>query len=378
VDLSDSPSQAEFRARLRAWLQENLPAEPEPDDMRGRFDYLRRWQQKLYEGGWSALSWPREYGGQGLGPLEESVFGQELARAGAPPSLPLGHLGRPFITHGTPEQQQRYLPRMLAVKDIWCQGFSEPDAGSDLASLRTAAVLHGGRYVLSGQKVWTSFGAFADHCMVLARTDPDVPKHKGISVFLLPLDSPGVTVRPIVLANGDEEFAEVFLDDVAVQAEDMLGEPGQGWEIALSTISYERGAMDTGYQVKFERYFGELIDELRDQPGLLDDTSALERLGGVSTALEVFRMHCLRGLSRRAAGEPPGFASSIDKLLMTLVEQQLMETALSLPDDKTGEHYERWFGRYLYGRAGSIYGGSAQIQKSILAERVLGLRFRSA
>jgi alkylation response protein AidB-like acyl-CoA dehydrogenase len=205
-----------------------------------------------------------------------------------------------------------------------------------------------------------------------------VPKHKGISAFLLPLDSPGVTVRPIILANGDEEFAEVFLDDVAVPAADMLGQPGQGWEIGLSTISYERGAVDVGYQIKFERYFGELADELRDRPAVLDDTSALEQLGGVSVALEVFRMHCLRRLSRRAAGEPPGFASSIDKLLMTLVEQQLMDTALSLSGSRTGESYERWFARYLYGRAGSIYGGSAQIQKGILAERVLGLRFRNA
>jgi alkylation response protein AidB-like acyl-CoA dehydrogenase len=223
--------------------------------------------------------------------------------------------------------------------------------------------------------VWTSLGVFADHCMVLARTDPEAPKHKGISAFLVDLTAPGVTVRPIVLANGDEEFAEVFLDDVLVPASDMLGAPGQGWEIALSVISYERGAVDVGYQAKFERYFAELVDEVRAGT---DDTGGadLERLGAVAVELEVFRMHCMRTLSRRASGQPPGDASSIDKLLMTSVEQNLLGTALAVAGDWAAPEHERWFDRYLYGRAGSIYGGSAQIQKGILAERVLGLRFR--
>ena len=375
MDLSDTPEQADFRARLRAWLVANIPAEPEPEDMRERFDFMRAWQRKLYAGGWTALTWPKEYGGQGLGPVEEAILSQEMGRAGAPSSLPLGHLGRPFITHATEEQRQKYLPRLLAVEDIWCQGFSEPGAGSDLASLRTSARRDGEDWILSGQKVWTSLGAFADHCMVLARTDPAVKKHKGISAFLVDLAAPGVTVRPIVLANGDEEFAEVFLDEVRVPDGDMLGAPGQGWEIALSVISYERGAVDVGYQAKFERYFAELVGEVNAQ-GEPDD-STLERLGAVAVELEVFRMHCLRSLSRRAAGHPPGDASSVDKLLMTLVEQDLLATALEVAGRWDQASRDRWFGRYLYGRAGSIYGGSAQIQKSILAERALGLRFRA-
>jgi alkylation response protein AidB-like acyl-CoA dehydrogenase len=376
MDLGDSPEQAEFRRRLQAWLAENMPTEQEPESMAERFEWTRRWQRKLFEGGWTALTWPREYGGQGLGPLEEAIFSQELGRAGAPSPLPLGHLGRPFITHATEEQRRRYLPRLLAVEDIWCQGFSEPGAGSDLASLQTSARREGNSYVLAGQKVWTTLGAFADHCMVLARTDPEVRKHKGISCFLVPLDAPGVTVRPIVLANGDEEFAEIFFDDVVVPAEDMLGEPGQGWEIALSVISYERGAVDVGYQAKFERYFAELLAGVRADDAPVDD-AAYERIGGVAVELEVFRMHCLRSLSRRAVGVPPGDASSIDKLLMTAVEQDLLDAALAVSDRHDGPERIRWFDRYLYGRAGSIYGGSAQIQKGILAERVLGLRFRA-
>jgi alkylation response protein AidB-like acyl-CoA dehydrogenase len=376
MDLADSPQQAEFRRRLQAWLGDNVPTEPEPEAMAERFEWTRCWQRRLFEGGWAALTWPREYGGQGLGPLEEAIFSQELGRAGAPSPLPLGHLGRPFITHATEEQRRRYLPRLLAVEDIWCQGFSEPGAGSDLASLQTSARRQGDSYVLSGQKVWTTLGAFADHCMVLARTDPDVKKHKGISCFLIPLDVPGVTVRPLVLANGDEEFAEIFFDDVVVPAGDMLGEPGQGWEIALSVISYERGAVDVGYQAKFERYFSELLAEVRSGQVTIDD-AVHGRIGEIAVELEVFRMHCLRSLSRRATGAPPGDASSIDKLLMTTVEQDLMDAALAVSDRHDAPARARWFDRYLYGRAGSIYGGSAQIQKGILAERVLGLRFRA-
>jgi alkylation response protein AidB-like acyl-CoA dehydrogenase len=373
MDLRDTPAEALFRARLRAWLAENLPVEPEPAALVERWPYMRDFQRRLYRGGWVALSYPTEVGGQGLGPMEEAILSQELGRADAPSMLPIGHLGRPLLSHGTTEQRTRYLPPLLASEEIWCQGFSEPGAGSDLAALRTRAVRDRGDWVITGQKVWTSYGVFADYCLLLARTDPDAPRHRGISAFIVPLRSAGVTVRPIVLANGDEEFAEVHLDDVRVPAENLLGGETDGWRIAMDVVSYERGAVDIGYLAKFERYLRELAVNVGRSESAPDRT-VVRGLGRAAGMVEVLRMHCLRSLSERAnGGRPPGAESSIDKLLMTAVEQQLMSTGLDLLDDATHPHRHDWFDRYLYGRAASIYGGSAQIQRNILAERVLGL-----
>jgi alkylation response protein AidB-like acyl-CoA dehydrogenase len=370
MDLNDSPAQADFRARLRAWLVEHVPREPEPHDLVARWEYMKSFQRKLYEGGWVALSYPKEFGGQGLGLLEEAILAQELARANAPSVLPLGHLGRPLLSHASRAQRERYLPKLLCLDEIWCQGFSEPEAGSDLANLRTRAVPDGTGYRIDGQKVWTSYGCFADLCLLLARTS-DGERHAGISAFILPLDLPGVTVRPLVLANGDEEFAEIFLDGVWVPEEQMLGRPGQGWEIALTTIAHERGAADTGYLPKFERYLGELTEEV--MAGGDATTADHERLGTVAAALDVLGMQTLRQLSRRARGEALGPESSIDKLLMTSVEQMLMQTAVDMCGDHLSARPAEWFDRYLYARSASIYGGTSQIQKNILATRLLGL-----
>ncbi|MFC4048088.1 acyl-CoA dehydrogenase family protein [Actinomadura syzygii] len=377
MDLRDSPEEAGFRGRLCAWLKENVPADPEPAVLAERWPYMRAFQQHLYRGGWVALSYPEQVGGQGLGPMEEAILSEELGRAGAPTLLPLGHLGRPLLSHGTDEQRRRYLPPLLASEEIWCQGFSEPQAGSDLAALRTRAVRADGVWVLDGHKTWTSYGAFADFCLLLARTDPDAVRHRGISAFIVPLDAPGVTVRPIVLANGDEEFAEIFLDDVRIPAANILGRPNDGWRIAMDVVNYERGAVETGYLPKFERYLSEIAAFVKAQPAA-PDRATLRALGEAAAALEVLRMHCLRTLSDRVSGAPPGPESSIDKLLMTAVEQRLTALSLSLLTDtdapgNAASGRAEWFDRYLYGRAGSIYGGSAQIQRNILAERLLGL-----
>ncbi|TYB48215.1 acyl-CoA dehydrogenase family protein [Actinomadura chibensis] len=376
MDLRDSPEEAGFRGRLCAWLRENVPADPEPAVLAERWPYMRAFQRHLYRGGWVALSYPEQVGGQGLGPMEEAILSEELGRAGAPSLLPLGHLGRPLLSHGTDEQRRRYLPPLLASEEIWCQGFSEPQAGSDLAALRTRAVREGDAWVLNGHKTWTSYGAFADFCLLLARTDPDAVRHRGISAFIVPLDAPGVTVRPIVLANGDEEFAEIFLDDVRIPAANILGRPNEGWRIAMDVVNYERGAVETGYLPKFERYLSEIAAFVKARPAA-PDRATLRALGDAAAALEVLRMHCLRTLSDRVSGAPPGPESSIDKLLMTAVEQKLTALSLSLLTDtavdSAGPGRAEWFDRYLYGRAGSIYGGSAQIQRNILAERLLGL-----
>ncbi|WP_033288582.1 acyl-CoA dehydrogenase family protein [Amycolatopsis jejuensis] len=372
MDLRDSSEEARFRARLCAWLDENVPAEPEPATLAERWPYLVAFQQRLYRGGWVALSYPREFGGQGLGPTEEAILSEELGRANAPSLIPLGHLGRPLLTFGTEEQRTRYLQPLLSATEIWCQGFSEPQAGSDLAALRTRATRDGAEWVLSGHKIWTSYGVFADFCLLLARTGPDDSRHRGISAFIVPLDTPGVTVRPIVLANGEEEFAEIHLDAVRIPAANILGAPGDGWQVAMEVVNYERGAVETGYLPKFERYLSELGSVVRNG-AVPPDRATLLALGEAAASVEVLRMHCLRTLSDRAAGIPPGPESSVDKLLMTAVEQGLMRVSLSLLTDTTAPGRAEWFGRYLYGRAGSIYGGSAQIQRNILAQRKLGL-----
>lgn len=371
MDLTDSPHEAAFRARLREWLRDNIPDGGEPHELRARWEYMKAFQRRLYEGGWVALSYPKEVGGQGLGLMEEAILAQELARANAPSILPLGHLGRPFLSHASAQQRERYLPRLLSLDDVWCQGFSEPQAGSDLANLRTRATPDGDGYRLSGQKLWTSYGVFADYCLLLARTDPDQTRHRGISAFILPLTLEGVTVRPVVLANGDEEFAEVFLDEVWLPAENMIGNPGDGWAIAMSTIAHERGAVDTGYLPKFERFLNELVTEVAGERSI--DDSTLIAFGEIAAQLEVLGMHTVRQLSRRTQGDDLGPESSIDKLLMTRVEQELMQTALRLRTKHTDGQLSGWFDRYLYARAASIYGGSSQIQKNILAGRVLDL-----
>jgi len=371
MDLTDSPEQARFRKGFRDWLAANPPEDVEPTDMAGRFAFARAWQKRLYDGGWNALSWPPEYGGRGLGPVEEVIANEEQGRVGAPAAFPSTHLGRALLHFGSEEQKLRYLPGLLSAETVWCQGFSEPDAGSDLAAVRTTACRDGDHYVINGQKIWTSFGLFADMYLVLARTDPDAPRHAGISAFIVDSRAEGVTMRPIRLANGDEEFAEVFLDDVRVPRDALLGEPGQGWAIALATVAFERGSPDVGFLVRLDGYLNELV-ELAQSNGRFADPVVRDGLGRSAAELEVLRMHCLR----RTAADSPGAESSIDKLLLTKVEQHLLGFAVQHVARAGEPEYRRWLDRYLYGRAASIYGGSAQIQRSILAERVLGLRFR--
>jgi alkylation response protein AidB-like acyl-CoA dehydrogenase len=372
MDLRDTSEQAEFRQRLRAWLGENLPKEAEPNKMPERFHFMIAWQKKLYAGGWVALSWPQEYGGQGLGPMEESILNHELGRAGAPATVSFGFLGRPLLEYGTEEQKRRYLPKFLASEEIWCQGFSEPDAGSDLASLRTRAVLDGDEWVIDGQKLWTSRGSYASFCLVLARTGSAEERHRAITAFIVPMDASGVTVRPLIMSNGDEEFAEVFFDNVRVPVGNVIGTVNDGWAVTQGTLSYERGAADLGYLAKYERMLGQIATAAKDR-GMSDDTVVVEGLGSVQANLEVLRFHSMRRLSDRMHGKRPGAETSIDKLLMTQTEQKLLQLAMEVlgPEPLCSEH--PWFKKYLYSRAASIYGGTSQVQRNIIAGRILGL-----
>jgi alkylation response protein AidB-like acyl-CoA dehydrogenase len=372
IDLRDTETEAEFRAGLRSWLASNMPTESMPTRLEERHAFLVTWHRRLYKAGYVGLSWPVEYGGRGFGPLEEAIFSQELAAAGAPPGPMLGYIGRPLLLHGTEEQRSRYLPAMLRSDELWCQGFSEPNAGSDLASLQTKAVDAGDHYLITGQKVWTSYGQFARYCLLLARTGGEGPKQAGITAFVVDLSSPGITIRPIVQMTGDEEFCEVFYDEVRVPKDNIVGSVGQGWEIALMTVAFERGPVDIGYQAKFEVYLEQLADQLRSTGR--DDDANRRKLAAAAVSVEVLRLRCLQSLTRRAAGLPPGPDTSVDKLLMAGSEQQLLTTAIDLFGDREFAGQERpWFDAYLYSRAASVYGGTAQIQKNILANRVLKL-----
>ena len=327
------------------------------------------WYRLLYRHGWLGLSWPVEYGGRGLGPIEEAILNEEVGSAGGPPLPASGYIGRPILHHGSEEQKRQWLPPMLSFEEQWCQSFSEPGAGSDLAGISTRAVLEEGFYRLSGQKIWTSYGQFARFALVLTRTEPDSQRHHGLSLLVVDLTSPGVEVRPIITAEGAAEFCEVFYDDVAVPAGNLVGEAGQGWAYAMTTLAYERGPVDIGFQARYQSMLKDLAAQLTDE-----DPVTAEAIGRAAIAVEVLRMRSLQTLTRRADGALPGSEGSVDKLLMASTEQLLMRTALDLLGSRAFTDADSlWFRRYLYSRAATVYGGTAEIQKHIIAERVLHL-----
>jgi alkylation response protein AidB-like acyl-CoA dehydrogenase len=377
MDLTDSLAEATFRAELRTWLEANAPRGPLPTDLDEWHEANLAWHRQIHAAGYTALSWPVEVGGRGLGPLEEAIFAQEVERLGVPSGLNYGFVARAMLLFATEDQKQRYLPGLLSGDSLWCQGFSEPDAGSDLAALRTRAtpdptVGPDGGFRVSGQKIWTSGAQWADFCLCLVRTGDLESRHRGLSAVVIDMHAPGVEVRPIRTIRGDAEFCEVFFDDTPVPGEDLIGEPGQGWNYAMVTLTYERGPADIGFVSKYQSMVTRLRREATRRK--LPADSELQRdLSRSAVGVEVLRLHVQRSLSARLE-RPPGPEGSVDKLLMTKVEQDLLHVAMQLGgpravlDDEDG-----WFSEYLYSRAGSIYGGSSQIQRNVLAERVLGL-----
>ncbi len=372
MDLADTATEAAFRSRLRHWLVEHAPPEPLPAEFDEAHPFLVDWHRRLYAGGWLGLSWPAEYGGQGLGPIEEAIFAEELARSGAPSGPLLGYIGRPLLSVGTEDQKRRYLGPMLSSEELWCQGFSEPGAGSDLANVRTRAVDAGDHFVVTGQKIWTSFAQFADWCFLLARTTSEGPRHAGLSALIVDMHSAGITVRPIRQITGNREYSEVFFDEVAVPRAQLLGRPGDGWAVAMTLLAYERGPVDIGFQSKHRRVLAQLREEVIARGRDRDPLTRLE-IARAAVAVEVLRLHVLRGLSQRITGRDPGPEGSVDKVLMSNVEQQLMQTATSTLGPRSLLDDDGWFDSYLYSRSASIYGGTREIQKNILATRVLGL-----
>jgi alkylation response protein AidB-like acyl-CoA dehydrogenase len=374
LEFGDSAELAEFRAEFRRWLLDNPPPAREPGEAEPMF--VHRWHRQLYAGGWVGVDVPAEYGGRGLTPLHQVVISDELGAAGAPGVPRIGYLAHAILGFGSEEQRRTLLPRMLSAEDTWCQGFSEPGAGSDLAAMSTTALLDRGCYLVRGQKLWTSYAQFSSKCLLLARTDPEGPRHRSISAFVLDLDRPGVTVRPIRAANRDDEFCELFLDDVEIPAAQRLGDEGAGWALAMLTVAHERSALDTGHLSKYRRVLDALRTGARERPEALSDGQR-RAIGRSTVEYEVLAAHARRRVAERRSGAPPGAEMSIDKLYMTHVEQRLYDLALELTGPQALlDLDDPVFHDYLYARAASVYGGTSQIQRNIVAKSLLGLEER--
>jgi len=377
VDFSDTPEEAAFRAELRQWIADRQPFAALPDGDDERMARLTEFQRAMYDGGWAAVSFPEEYGGRGLGPVYEAIVLDELGSAGLPSAWHYGYIARVILLYGTEEQRHRFLTPAFRGDERWCQGFSEPDAGSDLASLTTRAELVGDDYVVNGQKVWTSEAHWADWCLLLARSEADAPNHQAMSCFLVPMTTPGLTVRPFRQMTGSLEFAEVFFDDVHIPTANRVGAAGDGWRIAMSTVSFERGPADVGFLADLRRSLQSLTTAAADgaaRGAIRTDGDLRARLARSTVDVEVLRAHILRTLSRRAKGQGSEVEVSVDKLLMVRTEQALAHTAMDvlgagpLVGDRPDELHQ-----YLWSRAASVYGGSQEIQRTIVATRLLGL-----
>ena len=391
MDLRYSSEDLAFRDATRRWLATNVPAE-EPATLEAR----RAWHRRLYEAGYVGMGWPVPYGGRGATPLQQAIVADEMAHSNAPPPInPLGIaiVGPTIIVHGTEAQKRRYLRKILTAEELWCQLYSEPNAGSDLASLRTRAEDRGDHFVVNGQKIWTSGGLIADWGLLLARTDSAVAKHKGISCFLIAMRQPGVEVRPLRQITGSAHFSEVFMTDARVERTDLVGRLGQGWEIAQTTLSYERGGNSLARVTRYAAAFHQLVKAVRTlhrggRP-LLEDPAVRGKLGRIYADLEVQRYAALRILSALEKGESPGPAASITKLSYSEFEKRYHELVQEIlgpwgqvtegsaadfaeVDSSSGEP-GTWATAFLWSRAGTIYAGSSEIQKNIIGERVLGL-----
>ncbi|MGB6763870.1 acyl-CoA dehydrogenase IpdE1 [Mycobacterium sp.] len=371
----------EFRAEVRDWLAENLVGEfaalkglGGPGRENEAFEERRAWNQHLAEAGLTCLGWPVEHGGRGLSVAHRVAFYEEYAIANAPAKV--NHfgeelLGPTLIAFGTSEQQQRFLPRILDVTELWCQGYSEPGAGSDLANVSTTAVPDGDEWVINGQKVWTSLAHWAQWCFVVARTEKGSKRHAGLSYLLVPLDQPGVQVRPIVQLTGDSEFNEVFFDDARTDADLVVGQPGDGWRVAMGTLTFERGVSTLGQQIVYARELNAVV-ELAKHPGAADDPLIRERLTRSWAGLRAMRSYALATMDVEQLGQ-----DNVSKLLWANWHRDLGEIAMDVQGKAgmvvAGGDFDEWQRLYLFTRADTIYGGSNEIQRNIIAERVLGL-----
>ena len=388
MDLTLTPSEEGFRDEVRAWLRENHPG-PEPEGgLDEVMEFRRRWQRRLHEAGWAGIAWPREYGGRGATLIEQAIFTGEAARQEAPsPANVLGlAMGGPVvIAHGTEEQKARYLEPILTGEEIWCQGFSEPESGSDLASLKTRAVKDGDEWVVSGQKVWTTFAQYAKWCMLVARTDPDAPKHQGLTYFLMDMEQEGVQTRPLVQITGEGEFNEVFMEEARIPDENVVGGVGNGWAVAITTLMNERAGLAFGAIAQIHNSLGRLVRLAREARlgggSAAEDAHYRQRIAQLHIEAETMRLNAYRGLTKTMKSGVPGPEGSLGKWQWADINQGIAELALEIEGAHAalarGAAHAVEGGAWQYGflrsRANSIEGGTTDILKNIIAERVLGL-----
>lgn len=389
MDFDFTEAQESFRKEVRSWLERNLP-----DDLRGKafaasradrdeVARLRWWQKRMYEAGYVGMDWPREFGGRGASLIEMVLLYQEMGRAESPQIVNRGGvsmLGPTLMKHGTPAQQQRFLKHILTADEMWCQGFSEPNAGSDLANLQTRAVRDGDHYVVNGQKIWTSMGHVADWCFLLVRTDPAAAKHKGISFLLVDMTTPGITVRPLRQITGEAEFNETFFDNVRVPVENLVGTENEGWGVAITTLAHERDVLTHIRHISLRNALHRFITLVKDQ-GKASDPIVRQKVAHLYIAEQALQLNGYRGLTNIMRGGHPGPEGSTAKLLWSQTDVELAQTATEIlgpysqlehgtpwaPDDGQWEFYE------LLARGSGIRAGTTEILKNILGERVLGL-----
>jgi hypothetical protein len=399
MDVRYPPEAETYREKVQAFLAEHLPAGWKGIGALGHEDATRfttEWRNTLYENGYLAVSWPKEYGGQALSPLEQVVLAEEFTKAGVPQGgdndvFGIQMVGNTIIAWGTEEQKKHFLPRILSGEDKWCQGYSEPNAGSDLGNLGCKAELDGDEWVINGQKIWTSAGHLANWIFVLTRTDATAPKHKGITFLLCPMDQPGVEVRPIKMISGESEFNEVFFTDAKAPKENVIGEPNQGWAVAMTLLGYERGEAAATLPIRFGTELDRLI-ALAKERGKADDPVIRQRLAACYSKVEIMRYLGMRALTAFLNGGQPGPEGSISKVFWSEYHHQSTELAMDIlgmdglvptgrppasafqtDDPGAPNDSASWAGTFLNARAGTIYAGTSQIQRNIIGEMVLGL-----
>jgi len=388
VEFRDTPEEAAFRDEVRSWLAENLTGDFAMVGSGGgtaaesHWEVRLAWERKLGEVGWIGLAWPKEYGGRGASIMEQAIFNVEYSRANAPGRISFfgeGLLGPTLVAFGTEEQKRRFLPGILKATELWCQGYSEPNAGSDLANVATRAVLDGDEWVVNGQKVWTTFAHHADWCFVITRTDPEAPSHQGISYMLVPMKQPGVSVRPLRQMTGSAEFNEVFFDDARTPADMVVGGVNGGWKVAMATLGFERGTAMLSQQLAFERELWEIVGIARKN-GCADDPVVRQRLAGAYAGVKIMGYNSQRMLTAMARSGSVGPEASIGKLYWSTWHRAFGELAMDIlgpagqilaPDD--GYQLSDIQRSYMFARSETIYAGASEIQKNIIGERVLGL-----
>jgi alkylation response protein AidB-like acyl-CoA dehydrogenase len=389
MEIRFSPAEEAFRAEARAWLEVNRPRGPRPDDLRARVRHDLEWQRTMYDAGWAGIAWPKEYGGRGATLMEQLIWYEEYARAGAPDLstlfVGLNHAGPTLIAQGSDEQKAYHLPRILRGDVVWCQGFSEPNAGSDLAALQTRAVIDGDHLIVTGQKIWTSFGHIAEFQELLVRTDPEAPKHRGITWVICEMGLPGMDIRPVRTLAGNSDFCEVFYDGVRVPLRNVVGKVNDGWRVAMATLSFERGTAFLSEQVRLARRVDEIVQLATTLPGprggrAIDDDEIARRLALASAEVSAMRAMSYRSISLASHTGTPGAEASIIRLFFSELVQRIDVLAMDILGAAGIEDFEadgspkgEWPLRYLTGLSQTIGGGTKEIQRNIIGERVLGL-----